>query len=208
MSELFKHYGMRVKKGDYIFKEGDPADSLYLIHRGRVQISKDIGDADEKILVLGEGQFIGEMAIINAMPRSANAIAVEDCELIRMDRNYFENSVYTNRQFAMNVIQFLSDRLRITTEAIPVLKDRQRSYRFMVEILHEMLISGRKDRSGRFCVLDLDNIIDRFEKKFSMSTDGIISVIDRLSKMGKIKFKNDRNDKTWIALDLLKNEDS
>src|SRR4030042_430857 len=82
MSKLVKYFGVSFKKGDYIFREGDLADVMYMIHKGKVQISKGTGTFNEKIRILGEGEFIGEMAVINSKPRSASAVAVENCVLI------------------------------------------------------------------------------------------------------------------------------
>ncbi|MCP4136346.1 MAG: cyclic nucleotide-binding domain-containing protein [bacterium] len=126
MSKLFDHYGSTYKKGDYIFREGDSANYLYMIHEGRVQITKKAGGMEKEINILEEGEFFGEMAIINFKPRSANARAVIDCKLIRMDRESFYNSVKDNNQFAVTVIQYLSDRLRETDEELTALLGKQR----------------------------------------------------------------------------------
>ncbi len=58
-----------------IFHAGDAAECMYEILSGRVNIYADYGEPDQKLLtVLGEGQFFGEMAMIEAMPRSATAV--------------------------------------------------------------------------------------------------------------------------------------
>ncbi|HPV43838.1 MAG TPA: cyclic nucleotide-binding domain-containing protein, partial [Spirochaetota bacterium] len=129
MSKLVKYFGVNFKKGDYIFREGEAADVMYMIHKGKVQISKGMGTFDEKIRILGEGEFIGEMAVINSMPRSANALAVEDCVLIKMDRESFDKTVQKNHEFSVSVIQLLSDRLRETDEMLMVYAKNDRVQR-------------------------------------------------------------------------------
>ncbi|MBP6993261.1 MAG: cyclic nucleotide-binding domain-containing protein [Spirochaetes bacterium] len=66
-----------------MFRENDPADVMYMIHKGKVLISKGADSFDEII------QVLGEMAVINEMPRSASGVALEDCLLIKMDRVSF-----------------------------------------------------------------------------------------------------------------------
>ena len=153
MSKLVKYFGVNVKKGEYIFREGEPADVMYMIHRGRVQISKGIGTFDEKIRVLGEGEFIGEMAVINSLPRSATAVALEDCVLIKMDRQSFQETVRKNHEFAINVIQLLSDRLRETDELLMVYAKQERQQRLFADLLLEMIaiISKRRSANNLCC---------------------------------------------------------
>ncbi len=66
----------RFAAGSYLFREGDPGDELYAVVEGRVLISKFIpGGGDEALALLGRGEFFGEMALIDGLPRSADARA-------------------------------------------------------------------------------------------------------------------------------------
>ncbi len=80
--------------------------------------------------MLREGEFVGEMAVINSLPRSADAVALEDCELIKMDRVSFDNTIEKNKQFALSFISFLSVRLRDTTDQLAEYYDRNHHRRF------------------------------------------------------------------------------
>ena len=118
MSKLFELYGASIKKGDYLFCEGDEADYAYMIHKGSVEVNKKTGDKIKRINTVGEGEFVGEMAIISGGTRSANAMAIEECELIKMDKESFENSIKENHSFAIQVIKMLSKRLEETDKAL------------------------------------------------------------------------------------------
>ena len=66
-------------KGDIIFKEGDSGECLYQIKEGVVGIYSAYGEADQQLLTeLSAGKFFGEMAVIEAYPRSATAVALEN----------------------------------------------------------------------------------------------------------------------------------
>ncbi|HEC79855.1 MAG TPA: cyclic nucleotide-binding domain-containing protein, partial [Firmicutes bacterium] len=73
--EVFEKYGKVYKNGEVICKEGDKGDSMYIIYEGAVKITKRAHDKETTLAVLKEGDFFGEMAIIDREPRSASAIA-------------------------------------------------------------------------------------------------------------------------------------
>lgn len=204
MSKLVKYFGVNFKKGDFIFREGDQADVMYMIHKGKVQISKGVGTFDEKIRTLGEGEFIGEMAVINSMPRSANAMALEDCILIKMDRESFEKTVQKNHEFSVSVIQLLSDRLRETDELLMIYAKNDRLQRLYAEILAEMVVSGKRDGSGQWCLLNKDAFVKLAAERLRWERNSILSVIAELLAMDRIKIKKDNRGYEWIAFGLEK----
>lgn len=202
MSKLVKYFGVNFKKGDYIFREGEAADVMYMIHKGKVQISKGMGTFDEKIRILGEGEFIGEMAVINSMPRSANALAVEDCVLIKMDRESFDKTVQKNHEFSVSVIQLLSDRLRETDEMLMVYAKNDRVQRLYSLVLAEMITAGKRDGSGRWCLLNKDAFVRRAVERLKWERNSILSVLAELVAMERIRVKKDQAGSEWIAYRL------
>ena len=108
-----------VKRNTHIFTAGDIGDSLCLIESGRVRIS--MADEDGKHLVLTElaqGDFFGEIALIDGKPRSADAIAIEDVRLAVLSRDDFLGFVRGNPDVAMEMISAVSHRLRRTDELL------------------------------------------------------------------------------------------
>lgn len=202
MSKLVKYFGVNFKKGDYIFREGEAADVMYMIHKGKVQISKGMGTFDEKIRILGEGEFIGEMAVINSMPRSANALAVEDCVLIKMDRESFGKTIQKNHEFSVSVIQLLSDRLRETDEMLMVYAKNDRVQRLYSLVLAEMITAGKRDGSGRWCLLNKDAFVRRAVERLKWERNSILSVLAELVAMERLRVKKDGGGTEWIAYRL------
>lgn len=69
-------------RGAFIFREGEIGDKLFLILEGKVRILRTVpGMGDEALAVLGPGEAFGEMSLIDYFPRSADAIAHENCRL-------------------------------------------------------------------------------------------------------------------------------
>ncbi|HRS79591.1 MAG TPA: Crp/Fnr family transcriptional regulator [Spirochaetota bacterium] len=202
MSKLVKYFGVNFKKGDYIFREGEAADVMYMIHKGKVQISKGIGTFDEKIRILGEGEFIGEMAVINSMPRSANALAVEDCVLIKMDRESFDKTIQKNHEFSVSVIQLLSDRLRETDEMLMVYAKNDRVQRLYALVLAEMITGGKRDGSGQWCLLNKEAFVRRAVERLKWERNSVLSVLAELVAMERLRVKKDQGGSEWIAFKI------
>lgn len=102
-----------------LFKQGDQGDAMYLIESGRVRIS--IRDADEQEVILAElaqGDFFGEMSIIDGRQRSADAKVIEDAQLSILSRDAFLSFVRSNPDVALEMLSALTERLRRTDELL------------------------------------------------------------------------------------------
>lgn len=107
--------------GEYIFREGDDGDRLFLITKGAVRISRDLpGTGEEAITVLKKGACFGEMAMLDPSTRSTDAIVDSRCDLLTIARSEFEALMESDRELAYKVlravIRILSERLRQTNE--------------------------------------------------------------------------------------------
>ena len=107
--------------GQYIFKEGEPGNRLFIIAEGEVRISRTIpGSGEEALAVLKAGANFGEMAIFDRTERSTDAIANIACTLITISRSDFELLLDFNRDIAYkvlwSVVRLLSSRLRVTND--------------------------------------------------------------------------------------------
>ena len=101
--------------GDIIIEENSNAESFFIIHRGKIQISKEFEDGEEFVLaVYSDGGFFGEMAILDEGPRSATARAVEPTTVLKVSSEDFEQLLYAAPQIAYAIMKELSTRLRET----------------------------------------------------------------------------------------------
>jgi len=102
-----------------LFKQGDEGNAMYLIESGRVRIS--ITDEEKQELTLAElaqGDFFGEMSIIDGRQRSADANVIEDARLAILSRDAFLSFVRSNPDVALEMLSALSDRLRRTDQLL------------------------------------------------------------------------------------------
>jgi CRP-like cAMP-binding protein len=115
---LFQRFGREFPRGAVLFREGEPGREMFVVHHGRVTITKKVGEVEKILTTLGTGEFLGEMAILNNKPRSATATCAEDCKLLVIDGKTFEAMVRSNAEIAIRLIKKLSDRLAEANEQI------------------------------------------------------------------------------------------
>jgi CRP/FNR family cyclic AMP-dependent transcriptional regulator len=94
--------------GDVVFREGDPGDRMFAVVSGEVEIQ--IGD--RIVDTAGAGDILGEMAVIDAGPRSATAVARTEARLVPVDQRRFLFLVQQTPFFAIQVMQVLTERQR------------------------------------------------------------------------------------------------
>ncbi len=111
--------------GAVLFRAGDAGDAMFLIESGKVQISMKSKGGEELILaILAEGDFFGEMALIDGKPRSANALIVENSRLAVLSRQHFIAFLRSSPNVAVEMITALIRRLRRTDELLRHLATR------------------------------------------------------------------------------------
>jgi CRP/FNR family transcriptional regulator, cyclic AMP receptor protein len=109
----------RIEAGSVVFAKGDDGDALYGVRRGQIRIG--IGTEDGRRLTLatlGSGDLFGEIALLDGQPRTADAVAVEACELFMVRRRDFVELLRGNSAIALRVIELLCARLRSANEAM------------------------------------------------------------------------------------------
>lgn len=122
---------------DVIFDEGQNARVMYILIDGAVEICKKTPEGKTLLkLVNQKNEVFGEMALIDNLPRSASAIAVEPTTVYEINETAFEHLVQTNGSFAFKIIQILSERIRNSNSKISELSDgdmKDRIQRAMVD---------------------------------------------------------------------------
>lgn len=129
----------RFRQGDIIFHEGDAGAVLYLVGSGQVRIFVNGVDGSETSVILfgRPGEMFGELAVIDGLPRSATAVAMEDTLLYTLSRTNFRYHMQRCPQFALNFMRELSLRVRYNTTQVDNLASlgvAQRLARKLVEL--------------------------------------------------------------------------
>jgi CRP/FNR family cyclic AMP-dependent transcriptional regulator len=109
----------RVVRNDVVMRRGDPNGGMVVIMSGRVRISVVSEDGKEATLsVLGAGEVLGEMSLLDGEPCSADVTAQEDCVLLVIDRGQFLGLLRANSGLCLHLMTLLSKRLRRSNSAL------------------------------------------------------------------------------------------
>jgi len=123
-AEELSELGVRLRPraaqaGTVIVSQQEPGDALFLIASGKVKVVL-YGETGREIILsmLRTGDFFGEMSLLDEQPRSANVVAIEETELLTLDRDAFRNHLLSRPATSLAVLAELSLRLRHADEVI------------------------------------------------------------------------------------------
>lgn len=109
----------KVARGTTILRRGDAGASMMVVLSGKVRVGLTSEDGREVTLgIVGEGDVLGEMALLDGEPRSADAVALEDCNVLLLERGRFQRLLRDRPEMSQRLIAVLCRRLRRANAAI------------------------------------------------------------------------------------------
>ena len=134
-----------IKKGEVLFRKGDEGNAFYIIIKGRIKIALTSNQEDEITLaVFADGDFFGEMALLDGLPRSADAVAAETTQLYVLSRNDFFSFLIHNEDAVKSILYVLSLRLRKTDNLLGETAFLNVSVRLMKRLVDLMELQGQR----------------------------------------------------------------
>lgn len=103
--------------GERLIEEGGTGEGFFVIDRGEVEVSKQIGAKRRTLARLMEGQFFGEMALLTGEPRSATVVALTDVDVFTIDKTGFHDVLVKNPAIAVDISAILSERQEALIQA-------------------------------------------------------------------------------------------
>lgn len=101
--------------GELLFRKGDPGDALHIIVSGQIKVFIEADQEDEIVIaILGPGEFVGELSLLDGRPRSASVEALETVQTLVVPRNEFLTALRANPTVMETVVMALATRLRET----------------------------------------------------------------------------------------------
>ena len=111
LETLFKKMGVEFKRNEIIFCEYELSTDCYFVLSGEVRIVKLLGNRQKTLDIIGNGSFFGEMAILEAEPRSASAIAIDSVKTLKFNRENFDLMMKLQPQLALNLLIIFANRI-------------------------------------------------------------------------------------------------
>ncbi len=172
--------------GETVFFQTDKSTDLYIILEGSVKVILLSEEGEEFVLAdLQQGDFFGEMSLIDGNPRSASVIADEDSTFAVLERSRFLDAIKQDPEMAIDLMKSLVQRLRKATEreeSLAFLAVRQRLVRLFARLVKEE--GMKKDAAGYHVVRKRTH--KEIAERIGASRESISKILKRLSSDGMI----------------------
>jgi hypothetical protein len=124
-SDPFKNLIVRRKSGESLYQEGDLGSEMYVVQSGEVRLFRLHDGRKEELAIMEKGDFFGELAVLEGLPRTSAAEAVGDIELIEINSATFDRMIRANIEIAVRMLRKLSNRLQEATRKLESLSHGQ-----------------------------------------------------------------------------------
>lgn len=177
----------KFSKNTLIICEGDCSDSLYMVLSGKVKVFLSDEEGKEVTLNMqGEGEYFGELAILDEAPRSASVMTVEETRLAILSRSAFDKCMAQHPSIALTVMRGMARRLRDLTEnvrSLALMDVYGRVARLLLEMSEDL--EGKKVISQRLTQRDIANMVGSSREMVSrilrdLSVGGYISIENKI----------------------------
>lgn len=193
--------GKKVLKDTYLFREGDPPDAMYIVKAGAFVITKTKGTSEIVLAEIAPGAMVGEMALFDMKPRSANVKASKDAEVIALPYDSLTKQLDSLPVWVRAIMKTLNENLREANKKIKILENANPDEeRFPPHIVNKYISIlnlvghryGKQDENGAvaFSSVLLRNYTIQI---FQEATNKMQTVVGALTELGYVS-QEDRGD--------------
>ncbi len=180
LDALFGKFGVSYEQGQIIFCEQENGEDCYFLLEGKVKISKNVGNTQKILDIIEKGNFFGEMAMLEAEPRSASAIAIEKVQVLKFNKSNFDIMLQGQPQLALRLLFSFSKRIYDAKRRLQILllSDPELKVSDVFVMLSEkdpgygkvqkMVFNVSVDDVASWCglpLIEVQKIIDSFAKR-------------------------------------------
>jgi len=195
--------GKIYKHGEIICREGEEGKNMFVIQSGKVKVTKNLPEGEVAIATLQKGDFFGEMALFDHLPRSASVKAEGEAVVLSVDRKGFFDKASEDPTIAFNILEGMSRRIRTLTNEVSKIKNDKEGLGSFADInqtgklILEEIRNSIKSDNGSVMILEESkkslNIIAAFGRESDEKTDLCIGagIAGDVIRTGKIEMIND-----------------
>lgn len=179
---LSTRYGRKVVEGEKLFAAGDPGDEMFVIRSGAVRVFVEAAGTEKTLAILGPGEFVGEMSVLNSQPRTANAVMHEAGELLVIQGRVLEEMIVHNTEIALRLIKRLAKRLETADSLIKVLIHRDSKERVIENF--KRIAALHNPANGAEVTVAAD--VNAVAEQVGLDVTEVYDVISRMIKTGAL----------------------
>lgn len=182
MNDGLERFARDFAAGTVLFEEGQPGDHMYVVTSGQVEIRRKVGETERLLAVLMPGDFFGEMAILNARPRSATAVTRVDSRLIVIEGRMFEAMLRARPEIALRIIKTLAMRVENANQHVELLLLPTPNHKVVQCLRHmaeeQLLLAGAQVTPGTAILVP--KRVEDIAVRVGLPVAEVIEVVDRL----------------------------
>lgn len=182
MNDGLERFARDFKAGTVLFEEGQPGDYMYVVQSGQVEIRRQVGETERVLAVLVPGDFLGEMAILNARPRSATAVVRTNARLLVIEGKTFEAMLRARPEIALRIIKALALRLENANQQVELLLLPTPNHRVVQCLRHmaeeQIALAGTPVNPGTAILVP--KRVEDIALRVGLPVHEVIEVVDRL----------------------------
>jgi CRP-like cAMP-binding protein len=182
VNDGLERFARDFKAGTVLFEEGQPGDYMYVVQSGQVEIRRQVGETERVLAVLVPGDFLGEMAILNARPRSATAVVRTNARLLVIEGKTFEAMLRARPEIALRIIKALALRLENANQQVELLLLPTPNHRVVQCLRHmaeeQIALAGTPVNPGTAILVP--KRVEDIALRVGLPVHEVIEVVDRL----------------------------
>ncbi|HUG52313.1 MAG TPA: Crp/Fnr family transcriptional regulator [Vicinamibacteria bacterium] len=186
----------RFPSGTAIFFQDDPSDSLYVVLSGSAKVFRTSEDGRDRILmILRPGDAVGELAMIEGLPRTATVQTLEDTEMLTLTRKDFEAFAHEHPEFLWKLLQAMAERVRKINEDVLDLSFKDVPYRVLR--LLSQLVSRHGESGPEGWRIKMPLSVRDLSSMVGSNTETVGRLLDRYESDGLVR----RQGPNWVIPD-------
>lgn len=183
--KLLDRHGRQFAAGEVIFADGDEANEAFVLHEGRVRLIKRIGAAERGLRILRPGDLFGESALMaGGAPRNRTAVALDEVVALALDRDTFQQVLFSNPEVGARLLQQVIRRLRDAEDQIEILMVRDAQSKVVVALM-KLSQQIQLDRPGGKVELQLSPM--ELSTQVGLDVDTVKRVVQQLRDSGYLR---------------------
>jgi CRP-like cAMP-binding protein len=187
-----------LKPGEVLFEEGTQGRELFIIQDGKVGIYKDTPDGRVELAIVEQGGIIGEMSLLDNLPRSATVQAIGPCKVLVINQASFEKIMQDIPVWLQSIIKIVVSRLRDANKRVDqsVLRDKERGLAHLLLLL----LPTMKTRKESCAAIEYDQLIVEAFFVCRLRKKEIKKTIDVLAKRNLLHIVSEKDGLQWVLV--------
>ncbi|HEX3019956.1 MAG TPA: cyclic nucleotide-binding domain-containing protein [Chitinispirillaceae bacterium] len=186
------------KAGEVLFEEGSTGRELFIVQEGRVGVYKDTADGKVELAVIEKGGIIGEMALLDDLPRSATVKALSDAKALVINQSFFQSVFKATPVWLQSIVKIVVSRLRDANKRVDqsALRDKVRG---IVSLILLLLPANKKEIRTQVAI-DYNLVVTEGFFVTRLRKKEIQKILESLSKRGILRIDPEKKEEPGVIL--------